>query len=86
MPNVRITESARSEFELLPVPIAARVLEIFERLTKWPDVSGTKALRGKLAGSFRVRTGAYRVLFRVDRAKDEVVVWKLDNRKDVYED
>jgi mRNA-degrading endonuclease RelE of RelBE toxin-antitoxin system len=81
-----MTKSAQSEFESLPVPIAARVLKIFERLRKWPQISGVKPLRGSLAGSFRLRTGAYRVLFRVDEPGNEIVVWKMDNRKDVYEE
>jgi mRNA-degrading endonuclease RelE of RelBE toxin-antitoxin system len=47
-------------------------------------VSGAKALVGPLAGNFRIRTGAYRIVFRV--AGDKAIVWKIGNRKDVYLD
>jgi mRNA-degrading endonuclease RelE of RelBE toxin-antitoxin system len=63
---VIITEAAQEQIEDLPRAIHARVLDIIERLSKWPDVSGAKPLRAELAGQYRVRTGGYRVQFRVD--------------------
>ncbi len=50
----------------------------------WPDVSGAKPLRGKLAGWYRVRTGDYRVQFRVEGAM--VIVEKIGHRDRFYED
>jgi hypothetical protein len=47
--------------------IVARVYELIERLKNWPNVSGAKALRGKLAGKYRIRTGDYRILFHVEK-------------------
>ena len=46
---------------------------IIQRLEKWPEVSGTKPLRGEWAGYHRIRTGDWRVLFRV--VAPDVVVW-----------
>jgi mRNA-degrading endonuclease RelE of RelBE toxin-antitoxin system len=37
-----------------------------------------------LAGNFRIRTGDYRIVFRV--VGDKVIVWKIGDRKDVYLD
>lgn len=61
--------------------VQARVAAIVERLEKWPDVSGAKPLRGGLAGSYRVRTGDYRVAFSVH--DDVVRIWKIGYRGDV---
>lgn len=83
---VELTAEARSDLDALPLPIVARVLAIFERLRRWPDVSGAKPLRRTLRGNYRIRTGSYRVLFRVETVHELVVVWKIDNRRDVYED
>jgi mRNA-degrading endonuclease RelE of RelBE toxin-antitoxin system len=85
MPITRITPPAQREFERLPLVIQARVLAIFERLNEWPDVSGAKPLRGNLAGNFRMRTGSYRILFRIN-AQGDPLVWHIGNRKDVYEE
>jgi mRNA-degrading endonuclease RelE of RelBE toxin-antitoxin system len=85
MPSTRITPSAQREFDRLPLVIRARVLAVFERLKEWPDVSGAKPLRGNLTGNYRIRTGSYRIIFRIDQQGDPTV-WHIGNRKDVYED
>jgi mRNA-degrading endonuclease RelE of RelBE toxin-antitoxin system len=59
------------------------MLRLFERLQTWPNVSGARALRGELAGSFRLRTGDYRLQFRVEGTT--VFVDKLGHRDRFYE-
>jgi mRNA-degrading endonuclease RelE of RelBE toxin-antitoxin system len=83
MATVVITADAQREFEKLPLPIQARVRAVFARLQSWPDVSGAKPLRGDLAGSSRIRTGDYRVIFKP--RGDDVVVWKIGYRGGVYD-
>jgi mRNA-degrading endonuclease RelE of RelBE toxin-antitoxin system len=46
-------------------------------------VSGVKALRGDLAGCFRLRTGDYRVQFRV--AGETIIIEKVGHRDGFYE-
>ncbi len=65
MAAVVITPQAQRQFDELPKVVRARMEKIFARLEGWPDVSGAKPLRGKLAGRFRIRTGDYRVQFQV---------------------
>jgi mRNA interferase RelE/StbE len=81
--TVLITPAAQREFRQLPLPIQRRVRDVFARLRNWPNVSGAKPLRGDLAGNFRIRTGDYRVVFRVQG--DTVVVWKIGYRGSVYD-
>ena len=83
MAIVLITPEAQAQFQRLPLPIQRRVRDVFRRLERWPAVSGTKSLRGELAGSHRVRAGDYRVVFRV--AGQTVTVWKIGDRRDVYD-
>jgi len=85
MATVLITAEARSEFNALPRPIQARVASVFERLKNWPDVSGAKPLRGDLVGSWRIRTGDYRVVFRPSAADQTVILWKIGYRGNVYD-
>jgi len=47
-------------------------------------VSGVKQLTGTLAGHYRIRTGDYRLQFRVDA--DAVVVERIGHRDGFYED
>lgn len=68
----------------LPKPIRVRVAHIVQdRLTEWPDVSGAKRLSGELAGHWRIRTGDYRVQFRIEG--ESIVVERIGHRDGFYE-
>jgi mRNA-degrading endonuclease RelE of RelBE toxin-antitoxin system len=69
---------------VLPVVIRGRVLKVFERLSAWPAISGAKALSGEWAGHYRIRTGDWRVVFRV--VSPRVLVVRIKHRSEVYED
>jgi mRNA interferase RelE/StbE len=84
--KITVTPEAREQLLNLPIAIRARVACILERLEQWPAVSGAKPLRHGLKGNFRIRTGDYRVLFAVNPAASTISVWKISDRKDVYED
>ncbi|WP_093579586.1 type II toxin-antitoxin system RelE/ParE family toxin [Geodermatophilus amargosae] len=43
-----------------------------------------KPLRGELAGIWSARRGTYRVLYRVLEKPREIVVFRVDRRRDVY--
>ena len=82
--EVRIMPKALHDLGKLHEPILTRVNAIIERLVNWPDVSGAKPLRGELKGSFRVRTGDWRIIFRV--TGDILMITSITNRRDAYED
>jgi mRNA-degrading endonuclease RelE of RelBE toxin-antitoxin system len=84
MADVRITAEALKQAEALNEPILTRVMTLTERLEKWPQVSGAKPLAGNLAGHYRLRTGDYRVQFRLEG--DTVVVEKIGHRDRFYDD
>jgi mRNA interferase RelE/StbE len=81
--TVKLTTEASQQVNTLPQPIRRRLLEIYERLARWPDVSGAKPLRGNLAGNYRIRTGDYRIVFAVKGG--EVIIWKIGNRGGIYD-
>jgi mRNA-degrading endonuclease RelE of RelBE toxin-antitoxin system len=82
--DVVVTEEALGQIESMPFGMVDRIWKVIRRLRNWPDVSGTKPLRGELKGNFRVRTGDYRIIFRIEKTR--VVVWRVGNRGDIYED
>ena len=83
MAKVKLTGEAAEVLEDLPLVIHARVLALLERLGKWPAVSGAKPLTGNLAGRYRLRTGDYRLQFRVEG--QTVIVEKIGHRDRFYE-
>jgi mRNA-degrading endonuclease RelE of RelBE toxin-antitoxin system len=82
--EVLVAASALEEFRVLPRPIQTRVIQLVERLGKWPAVSGAKPLSGRFAGHFRLRTGDYRVQFRVEG--DAVIVERIGHRDGFYDE
>jgi mRNA-degrading endonuclease RelE of RelBE toxin-antitoxin system len=66
MVRVEITAGALDEYVRLPRTIKARMQKVLHRLQAWPEVGGAKPLSGGLAGWYRVRTGDYRIRFRLE--------------------
>ncbi len=67
MARIDVLVEALKQFDALPKPMQFRVERLVERLARWPEVSGVKSLSGDLSGLHRVRSGDYRVQFRVQR-------------------
>ena len=82
--DVLLTPEAQRQFDRLPTLIKVRVLGVFERMRKWPAMSGAKALRAPLAGAYRVRTGDYRIQFRVDGKR--LIVERVGHRDGFYDE
>lgn len=83
MAKVILTAEAAQGLEDLPLVVHARVLILVERLQHWPEVSGAKPLSGRMAGRYRLRTGDYRLQFRVQG--QTVIVEKIGHRDRFYE-
>ena len=84
MKEVRLSPDAHAEAMRLTTSARTRVLVVAERLRHWPEVSGCKRLTGQWAGYFRVRTGDYRIILRLEGEVVRIV--KIGHRKDIYED
>ena len=84
MANVTMTPAALEQLTRLPRVVRERIGTLFRRLQDWPAVSGAKPLTGNLAGSYRMRTGDYRLRFRVKG--ETVIVVKIGQRSDFYDE
>jgi mRNA interferase RelE/StbE len=68
----------------LPEAVAAAVIEFMTGpLVSNPRRVG-KMLRRELAGIWSARRGTYRVLYRINDDPKEVVVLRIEHRRDVY--
>ena len=68
----------------LPEGVAPAVIEFLTgSLVENPHRVG-KHLRGDLAGIHSARRGTYRVLYRIDEEQHEVVVLRIEHRRDAY--
>lgn len=70
--------------DTLPEAVAAAAIDFLTTaLLANPQRVG-KALRGQLAGIWSARRGTYRMLYRVRDDGREVVVLRIDHRRDAY--
>jgi mRNA interferase RelE/StbE len=68
----------------LPEPVAAAVIEFLTTaLVRQPHQVG-KPLRDDLAGVWSARRGTYRVLYRIREDLSEVIVLRIEHRRDAY--
>ena len=84
MASVTVTPDALKQLGKLSLTIRERMAKLFQRLEAWPNVSGAKPLSGNLVGWYRLRTGDYRVRFRVEG--ETIIVDKIGHRSEFYED
>jgi mRNA-degrading endonuclease RelE of RelBE toxin-antitoxin system len=82
MATVVTSREALRQLDRLPSEIVARMAKIYERLKDWPRVSGAKPLTGAMAGHWRIRTGDYRLQFRIEG--QTVIVEKVGHRDGFY--
>jgi mRNA interferase RelE/StbE len=76
--------AARSIADELPEAVANAVVDLITGpLLQDPRRIG-RELRRELHGVFAARRGTYRVLYRIDDARREVTVIRIDHRRDVY--
>ena len=80
-----VTPPARRALtDQLPEPVAAAVIDFLTTaLISNPRRVG-KPLRGELAGIWSARRGTYRVLYRLREDTREVVVGRIDHRREIY--
>jgi mRNA-degrading endonuclease RelE of RelBE toxin-antitoxin system len=78
---VLLTDSAEAQFvDIEDEKLSTRIRDIFTRLGKWPEVSGVKHLHYNWEGFARIRTGKWRVVFKVQQ--DVVMVVMIEKRED----
>lgn len=76
--------ATRAIQQALPEPVAAAVIEFLTgALIDNPKRVGNP-LRGELAGIYSARRGTYRVLYRTNERAHEVVVLRIDHRREIY--
>lgn len=81
---VLTTPARRALAERLPEPVAAAVINFLTTALVLQPRRVGKPLRGDLAGIWAARRGSYRVLYRVREEPREVVVLRIEHRRDAY--
>jgi mRNA interferase RelE/StbE len=76
--------AARAIADVLPEQVAVAVITLITgELLQAPRRVG-KPLRRELEGNWVARRGTFRVVYRIDEDHHEVVVLRVDHRRDIY--
>ncbi|MEW6533331.1 MAG: type II toxin-antitoxin system RelE/ParE family toxin [Thermodesulfobacteriota bacterium] len=77
-----LKKSVTKDFRGIPKRDVARILRCFEALAEDPRAPGCEKLSGQKR--YRVRQGAYRIVYEIDDNDNVVVVVKVGHRRAVY--
>ena len=82
MYKIRFQRKAAKQIDKLPLPDFLRVRQAIMSLSQDPRHPGVIKLKNQNA--YRLRVGVYRVLFTIDDHLNEVSVYNIGHRRDVY--
>ena len=80
--RIEVKRSAAKELEVLPVKDRRRIVSKIGALVNNPRPAGCEKLSGR--EKYRLRQGAYRILYAIDDDRQLVTVVKVGHRRDVY--
>ncbi len=80
--QIIIKRSAEKELNALPPALRDRITQRLLALEDNPRPTGIKKLQG--AESYRLRIGDYRVLLTIDDQRQQVMIYAIGHRREVY--
>lgn len=80
--QVLVERKAEREMEALPEDVLSLIGEVLDDLGKNPRPPGAKKLTGK--EGYRIRKGAYRVLYTIDDPSRIIRIYRIGHRREVY--
>ena len=81
--RVEFTPAAARDLKKLDRQAQKRLSSVIDGLSENPRPNGVKALQGD-SSILRIRSGAYRILYRIEDRVVMIVIIRIGHRKDVY--
>ncbi|ABW33174.1 type II toxin-antitoxin system RelE family toxin [Acaryochloris marina] len=83
--SVFLAPAAERQLKKLPNKVKAQIVPILKTLTDDPHPSGSAKLKGA-EDLWKIRKGAYRVIYQIQDKKLTILVVNIAHRRDVYKD
>ena len=82
--QVELTKSAEKDLRRIDKRYIPRIFSVIESFECEPRPVGCKKLSGS-DHTYRVRVGAYRIIYEIEDGRLKVLVIKIGHRRDVYQ-
>jgi len=80
--TITILRRAQKELSGLPRELYIRARDAIRKLAEEPRPPGSKRLAGRTG--WRIRVGAYRVVYEIDDSEHLITIMHVGHRRDVY--
>jgi len=77
-----VLPAAQKDLDKLEAPVFAHILKKIRALSEDARPPGSLKLTDE--DGYRIRTGDYRILYRIDDALKRIYIYRIKHRKDVY--
>ncbi|MEM9091245.1 MAG: type II toxin-antitoxin system RelE/ParE family toxin [Cyanobacteria bacterium P01_F01_bin.53] len=81
--RIEFTKRANKQFQALPAQIQKRIAPKIDALAQEPSPQGVVKLSGE-DNAYRIRVGDYRVVYNIEDDRLQILVFRVDHRRDVY--
>ncbi|MDQ1265292.1 MAG: mRNA interferase RelE/StbE [Bacteroidota bacterium] len=82
MYKIGISNKVLKQIEKIDDSVYLRISNIIEKLENNPRPNGSIKLTD--IEGYRIRAGNFRILYKINEINKEVVVYNIDDRKDIY--
>jgi len=84
MHDLRILDAAEDDLRRLDRSVARRIISRIQWLAEHFDNLKPEPLTGTLSGFFKLRAGDYRIIYKVRKDENLIVVYRIGHRREVY--
>jgi len=84
MYQIRVLDAAAHDLARLDPAVARRIVNRIRWFAENLDDIKPEALTGDLAGLYKLRVGDYRVVYELLHSEQEIVIYLIGHRREVY--
>ena len=82
--SVIILPKAFNMLSKIDKPVAKRITDKLIRFSENVEIMNTLPLTGNLSGFYKLKVGAYRVIYEINHNSRIITVHKIGHRRDIY--
>jgi mRNA interferase RelE/StbE len=82
MYKIKLSNTAKKDLDKIDYQMLKRLYSGMKSLEFEPRPVGCIKLKGEIA--YRLRIGNYRIIYEIDKNKNEILIYRVAHRKEVY--